>query len=157
MSMGTESRSCEQARERASLRLDGELSDLESAFVEAHIRRCAGCRAYAAECEAIALRLRSAELAWLERPTSLPRVRPRRARHAAQASVAAALVAIAAGFGTLYGAAGSEPRQSTFAVPKNAALPAFDSSPQGLPTTREAALSQKPPAPIPRSLALPDV
>jgi len=157
MSMGTESRSCERAREWASLRVDRELSELESALLQAHLGRCVACHAYVAECEAIALRLRDAELERLDHTVSLARVGSRRPLRLVQVGVAAALVAAAAGLGSLYGTVGAHPRRATMGLPKNAPLLAFDASPRGLPTTREAALSQRPPAPIPRSLALPDL
>ena len=38
---------CERARFWASLRLDGELSELEGALLDAHLARCAGCHAAA--------------------------------------------------------------------------------------------------------------
>jgi anti-sigma factor RsiW len=39
---------CERARQWASLRLDGELSDLEDALLEKHLEGCASCGAFAA-------------------------------------------------------------------------------------------------------------
>src|SRR5437763_14934546 len=119
MSMGTESRTCERAHEWASLRADGELSEFESAFLEAHLRHCAACRAYAAECEAVALRLRSAELEWLGQPVSIASARSRRPLRAVQLGVAAALVAAAAGLGSLSGAIDAHPRPATPAPPED--------------------------------------
>lgn len=101
--------------------------------------------------------LRTAPLERLQRPVRLPEGGgPLRA---VQLGAAAALVAAAAGLGTLFGALGTHSHSSTLTlkVPHDSALLAFDVSPRGLPTTRQAALAQKPPAPIPRSLALPDV
>src|SRR5207244_2392094 len=98
-----------------------------------------------------------AELERLDHTVSLARVGSRRPLRLVQVGVAAALVAAAAGLGSLYGTVGAHPRRAAMGLPKNAPLPAFDASPRGLPTTREAALSQRPPAPIPRSLALPDL
>ena len=40
---------CERAREWASLRLDGELSELERALLDAHTRNCAACAEYVAD------------------------------------------------------------------------------------------------------------
>jgi predicted anti-sigma-YlaC factor YlaD len=51
-----------QAREAASLRLDGELFELEAVRLGLHLRDCADCRAYARELGAIATTLRSAPL-----------------------------------------------------------------------------------------------
>ena len=56
---------CAQAREAASARLDCELSELEAARFELHLRDCAECRAYAHEIETITAGLRAAPL---ERP-----------------------------------------------------------------------------------------
>src|SRR6476469_3821243 len=39
---------CARARFWASLRVDGELSELEGALLDAHLGRCADCREYAA-------------------------------------------------------------------------------------------------------------
>jgi predicted anti-sigma-YlaC factor YlaD len=86
---------CMLARESASARLDNELSELENARLDAHLRGCAECLAYAEEIGAIAVRLRAAAL---ERPGErivLPR---RRIISGArmQAAVAAAAVAVVA-------------------------------------------------------------
>ena len=40
-------RRCDRAREYASLRLDGELSEFERALLDSHIERCPSCRAFA--------------------------------------------------------------------------------------------------------------
>ena len=47
---------CDRARAWASLRLDGEISELEDAFLDSHLRRCAACREYEASvCGAVRL------------------------------------------------------------------------------------------------------
>jgi predicted anti-sigma-YlaC factor YlaD len=51
---------CTRARESASARLDGELVELEAAQLEAHLRSCLECRAYAAGIEVVTLELRAA-------------------------------------------------------------------------------------------------
>jgi predicted anti-sigma-YlaC factor YlaD len=51
---------CERARVWASLRLDGELSELEGALLDAHLARCTGCRAVADGFRASTTTLRSA-------------------------------------------------------------------------------------------------
>jgi predicted anti-sigma-YlaC factor YlaD len=53
---------CERARLWASLRLDGELSELEGALLNAHLVRCAGCRAVADGFDASTTALRAAPL-----------------------------------------------------------------------------------------------
>ena len=150
---------CDRAREWSSLRLDGELSELESALLEAHLKRCNACAAFAVAAEAVALQLRCAAPEQLEQPGRLPARRTASSLRAVQLGAAAALVAAAAGLGTLFGAIGPQPH-SLAVTPKlsqSAALLAVDSSPRGLPTTRQVALQQKPPGPIPRNLALADV
>jgi predicted anti-sigma-YlaC factor YlaD len=44
---GRHERGCIRAREWASLRLDGELSELERLFLRHHLARCAECHAFA--------------------------------------------------------------------------------------------------------------
>jgi anti-sigma factor RsiW len=86
---------CMLARESASARLDNELSELENARLDAHLRGCAECLAYAEEIGAIAVRLRAAAL---ERPAERF-VLPRRRVFSGvrlQAAVAAAAVAVVA-------------------------------------------------------------
>ena len=86
---------CMVARESASAWLDDELSMLEHARFDAHLRGCAECHAYAKEIGAIAVRLRGAAL---ERPGQQI-VAPRRRAVSGlrmQAAVAAAAVAVVA-------------------------------------------------------------
>jgi anti-sigma factor RsiW len=121
---------CVQAREDASTRLDGELSELGTARLELHLRDCLECSAYTAEIETIAARLRAA---MLERPASRI-VLPQRRRlplHAAVAAVAvvaavaASSIAIAQGLGS-----GSKPAAT------------IASSPSALAALRTDALDQ---------------
>jgi predicted anti-sigma-YlaC factor YlaD len=63
--MGERPESCERARAWASLRADGELSELEAALLDAHLDRCDGCRSFARGAEAVAAALRHARV---ERP-----------------------------------------------------------------------------------------
>ena len=150
---------CDRAREWSSLRLDGELSELESVLLEAHLKHCNACSAFAVAAEAVALQLRCAAPERLEQPVRLPARRTASSLRAVQLGAAAALVAAAAGLGTLFGAIGPQPHSFTVTpkLPQSAALLAVDTSPRGLPTTRQVALQQKPPGPIPRNLALADV
>jgi ferric-dicitrate binding protein FerR (iron transport regulator) len=155
--MGTRDSRCDRARDWASLRADGELSELESALLAAHLKRCDACASFARGVEDVSARLRAAPL---EGPPGPIRLAPRRAPlRAVHLGAAAALVAAAVGLGNLFGSLGTHSHASTLTLklPPNAGLLALDVSPRGLPTTRQAALAQKPPAPIPRSLALPDV
>jgi anti-sigma factor RsiW len=83
---------CQRAREAVSVQLDGELSELGSARLSAHLRECDACTAYALEVTAVATRLRAA-------PLERPRVGialPARRRRAGLQIAAAAAVAVAA-------------------------------------------------------------
>ncbi|HVS86396.1 MAG TPA: zf-HC2 domain-containing protein [Gaiellaceae bacterium] len=86
---------CMRARESASAQLDGELSELESVRLDAHLRDCLACREYAAAAALVAFELRCADL---QHPAvamfTVPR--PRRTRIPASAAVAAAVM-LAAG------------------------------------------------------------
>jgi predicted anti-sigma-YlaC factor YlaD len=99
---------CARAREAASARLDGELSELEEAHLLRHLRFCAECRAHTREVAELAHRLRSAPL---EMPTETLFVdRPSSRLRARSATVAVALVLAAAlsfGTGGLVGSQGS--------------------------------------------------
>ncbi|MEA2425156.1 MAG: hypothetical protein QOH13_1566 [Thermoleophilaceae bacterium] len=81
---------CERARLWASLRLDGELSELEGALLDAHVARCAGCRAVVEGFGASTTALRSAPLERLA-PVALDLPRSPR-RLLATIAVAAVLV-----------------------------------------------------------------
>jgi anti-sigma factor RsiW len=83
---------CQRARESVSAQLDGELSELGSARLSAHLRECEACTAYALEVSAIASRLRAAPL---ERPGTGVAL-PARRRRAGMQIAAAAAVAVAA-------------------------------------------------------------
>jgi predicted anti-sigma-YlaC factor YlaD len=57
--MGVRWQPCERAREWASLRADGELSELESVLLDVHLARCDACRAFALGAERMAATLRA--------------------------------------------------------------------------------------------------
>jgi predicted anti-sigma-YlaC factor YlaD len=86
---------CMQAREAASLRLDGELSELDGVRLGLHLRDCTLCRAYAREIEALTLEFRSAPLeqprgqTFVLRPKRVPAIRMQAAAVAAVAVIAA--------------------------------------------------------------------
>jgi anti-sigma factor RsiW len=84
---------CQRAREAVSARLDGELSEIGSARLSAHLRGCAACSAYALEVAAVATRLRMAPLEQPSVPVALP---ARRRRPGLQIAAAAAAVLVAA-------------------------------------------------------------
>jgi predicted anti-sigma-YlaC factor YlaD len=100
--MRTTGRRCDRAREYASLRLDGELSDFERALLDSHLDRCPSCRVFAGDLVGLTGRLREAPL---ERPTiaiTLPR-RRFVALRGIQVSAAAAAVVSVVGIGALFG------------------------------------------------------
>jgi len=86
---------CMQAREAASLRLDGELSELESVRLGLHLRDCEDCRVYAREIAAITLELRAAPLEQPRVRTYVPRLKAIRAMRM-QVAAAAAVAVVAA-------------------------------------------------------------
>jgi anti-sigma factor RsiW len=81
---------CERARFWASLRLDGELSELEGALLDSHLARCAACQAVAEAFSASTTALRSATF---ERVAPVAVDLPRSSRRLiASSAVAAVLV-----------------------------------------------------------------
>lgn len=100
--MRSTARRCDRAREYASLRLDGELSDFESALLDSHIERCPSCRAFADDLVGVSERLRTAPL---ERPMIMVALPQRRfaALRRMQVSAAAAAVVSVVGIGALFG------------------------------------------------------
>jgi len=96
-----ENRRCERARQWSSLRLDGELSELEGALLEKHLETCGSCVSFAERLTATALSLRTT-------PPEAPRFSfqiPKRTRVPFPASrrVAVAAIAAALGLGSLVG------------------------------------------------------
>jgi anti-sigma factor RsiW len=91
-------RRCIRAREHVSLRLDGELSQLESASLHAHLSRCADCRAFATDLEGLTTGVRTTPLERATLQLDLPGRRSvtRRALPAGGAVAAAAIAAVAA-------------------------------------------------------------
>jgi predicted anti-sigma-YlaC factor YlaD len=89
---------CARARFWASLRVDGELSELEGALLDAHLARCADCSAYAAGVAGTTAALRNAPLL-----ASAPIVIevPARPRRLVAGFVAATIVVLAAVVGGL--------------------------------------------------------
>ena len=135
--MHVRSHLCERARVWASLRVDGELSELESALLSAHLERCPSCRAFARGVTEVAGGLRRVAL---ERPASLVLAAPRarsKTRFVQFAAAAAAVVAAGA-VAALTGPAASGPS----AVKPVAMVAALD-SPDRLRELRRPALIQQ--------------
>lgn len=89
-------RRCDRARQRLSLRLDGELSRLESRLLDDHLSGCCECAAFAAGAADAAALLRATPPERLREPVAVPGRPPRRVavRPLAAAAVAALVVAI---------------------------------------------------------------
>jgi predicted anti-sigma-YlaC factor YlaD len=107
---------CERTREWVTLRLDGELSEFEGAMMSSHLERCEACRGFADGVAGFTQELRHATPEPLPRPVEIDW--PRRLRlplRQFQVAAAAALVVIATGLGSLYGAlhSGGQPEIST--------------------------------------------
>ena len=88
------------------MRVDGELSELESALLDDHLGRCRSCRAFARGVEDVAAAL---AVARLERPAPLALVLPRRSHRPLpliRSAAAATLVAAAAVAAVVGGVAG---------------------------------------------------
>jgi predicted anti-sigma-YlaC factor YlaD len=106
---------CERARAWASLRADGELSELESALLDGHLGRCASCHAFAQGTVTLAAALREVELEAPARPVvvALRRDRPQIARRVIQYAAAAAVIvatgAVAATSGPSTSASAAKP------------------------------------------------
>jgi predicted anti-sigma-YlaC factor YlaD len=127
---------CERACRWASLRVDGELSELESALLDDHLGRCRSCRVFACGVEDVAAALASARL---ERPAPLALVVPRRRRALPLLrSAAAATLLVATGIAAFVGlvAGHGEPPRAAKPV---AMLQAVD-SPNELRALRRSSL-----------------
>jgi predicted anti-sigma-YlaC factor YlaD len=85
---------CDRVRGQVSLRLDGEVSQLESRMVDAHLARCVECREFAAGISDVTEALRSAPLERLMRPVAIRRLRHASLSRAQVSMVAAVAVAV---------------------------------------------------------------
>lgn len=112
---------CERARAWASLRLDGELSELEEALLAAHVRRCAACREYEEMLSAAVVVLRAQPLEQIQHPVAVPARRHTRVRPmglARVAAVAAAVVGVTTVLSTQSPNSPSTPSGSSASVPE---------------------------------------
>jgi predicted anti-sigma-YlaC factor YlaD len=97
---------CERVRESVSASVDGELSQVEAAGLEAHLASCEPCRLYAAGSVETARLLRSAPREELGFTIALPARRYALA-HKVQVGAAAAAIAATVGLSALVGTLGS--------------------------------------------------
>jgi anti-sigma factor RsiW len=104
---------CRRTRELVSLRLDGELSELDTARLETHLAECFDCRELEGELDGLTLALRTAPLEALERPISLPQ-RIRWSIRPLQVGAAAAAIAVAAGLAGVVGTVRAHPEQPKY-------------------------------------------
>lgn len=126
---------CERARRWASLRTDGELSELEHALLDAHLARCGSCRAFARVTVELAGALASAPLERSGRLSLVPS-RPRRLTGVVRTTLAAASVA-AVGAATVVVGVG---RQAAAVPVRTVAMVAAADTPNELRVLRRPAL-----------------
>ena len=112
---------CDLIRASVSAGLDGELSEVGQARVDAHLRACAECTAYAAGAAETALALREAPLETLDFPIVLPSRRGAVA-HRLQVAAAAAAVVATVGLSAAVGTIGSSGHRATIAGTRAGAL-----------------------------------
>jgi predicted anti-sigma-YlaC factor YlaD len=144
MSAGT-GQLCARARFWASLRVDGELSELESALLDAHLGRCAECREIAAGFSSSTAALR-AQSHYVPRPVVVDV--PRRRRTALVGLVAATLVVLAALVAGLVGGTGN---RTPAAAPHAVAIVASVETPDQIRRLRRTTLLNE--RRLPRDLA----
>ena len=146
---------CDRARQLASLRLDGELSELEAALLDAHLARCGSCGAFAERSAEIASVLRSAAPEPLDSPVLVPFPRRTRRVRTLQTAAAAALVLAAAALGSAVNLAGrSAPPTAAPPAVRHTAMLAFADTPDELRKLRRPALVESGRW-IPRNRAIP--
>ena len=100
---------CDRVRELVSASLDGELTELERARIQAHLAACSGCRTYAAGAAEASRLLRSTPPEELNVPIVLPGRRLAVAYKLQVAAAAAALV-ITVGLSAAVATISSSPR-----------------------------------------------
>lgn len=131
---------CRRTRELVSLALDGELTELDEARLEAHLVDCAACRSLEAELSGLTLALRAAPLEQLSRPVSLPQ-RVRWSLRPLQVGAAAAAVAVAAGLAGVVDTVRSHPNTPKYVRGTSGPADRIDI----LRTIRRADLTPRPP------------
>lgn len=116
---------CDRAREWSSLALDGELSGFEQALLDAHLDRCADCRAFVTDVGDATGLLRASVPERPSAPISIPgRLRPQTHVRNVLALAAAASVFVTAGLVGVMHSFGpnSQPLLRTHAVQQTGAV-----------------------------------
>ncbi len=85
---------CDRFRSQISLELDGELSQLERAMLEAHVLRCGDCRAFRAEVASLTRAMRESRPERFTLPVSVRRTRRLVTARLQAAAVAATALAV---------------------------------------------------------------
>ncbi len=119
--MSVRSAPCDRARNWVSLRLDGALSELESAMLDRHLAGCAECRRFDADVAASTARLRAAPLETPVARFGLP-ARSRRGRLVALQGVGTMAAALAAALTLVSGGSRPTPPAEGGAAPSGPAL-----------------------------------
>lgn len=135
---------CARARFWASLRIDGELSELEGALLDAHLGRCADCREVVAGFTGATEGLRAAPFAV---PPPMAVAGSRAPRRVLAGAVIAAVVVLGAIAGGLVRGGGAE----VSSVPHAVAVVASVETPDQLRRLRRTTLLNM--RPIPRDMA----
>jgi hypothetical protein len=107
---------CDRARQWASLRLDGELSQLEEALLDAHLTSCGSCADFVSDTYAATSLLRAAPLEVPAQQVGLP-ARRRVALGGVRLGAAAAVAVAVVGAGALFGSLGSSNRRAPAVQP----------------------------------------
>ena len=104
---------CDRARAWVSLRLDDEISELENALLDGHLKRCAACREFEDSIRGAVLLLRAQPLEQVQHPISIAGLRRRHFRPGVVARVAAVAVAAVGVTAVLGTQAAKTPRAHT--------------------------------------------
>jgi len=126
---------CMRARAAVSGRLDDELTELEAARLDVHLRHCPDCRTFAAQTAAITAELRRAPLEVPLAPAFSPRRRTRVSALRVQVAAVAAVAVAATGsllLGRMVGTSGRGPGFSASAPTSDLATVRQDAAEQRL-------------------------
>ena len=147
MALHPQPANCERSRAWVSMRLDGELSELEAALLGAHLRTCVACQEYEESIRGAVLALRSQPLEQVGHALAVPgrrRVSVRPVALARVAAAAAAVVGLTAVLSIEPANRSTTPR-APLAVKSTAAAAAADSDVEQLRAFRVIQLGGRPP------------